>query len=371
MNSGSLDQWLEKLETLHPSEIELGLERVARVAGAMDLLHPAAPVVSVAGTNGKGSTVAVLEALLIRCGIRVGAYTSPHFLRFNERIRVNGVPAPDSEIVEAFEEVEAARGETSLTYFEFATLAALSVFRTHRCDVLLLEVGLGGRLDAVNILDATVAVITSISLDHQQWLGDTRGQIGCEKAGIARAGCPVVIADPDPPAAMLNKVVEAGAEPILRLGVDYHVVTEGEKAWHARLRCEREGERRLPEMNASGLLPENIAAAAQAALLLGVAFTDTMVVSAVQDGGLTGRRQHRRARSQSIPVALVVRRASTVRVSLRASSQIRLASSSHGVPGNPGDFLGTAANHPAGAAGVTYVVPGEASPPGRGARSPR
>ena len=188
VDTASLEQWLVRLERLHPNPIDLGLERVASVALNLQLLPVSVPVVTVAGTNGKGSTVAVLEAILGGAGKCTGVYTSPHLLRFNERIRVGGVDASDGEIIAAFREVDDARGDTSLTYFEFATLAALLVFRARAVDVLVLEVGLGGRLDAVNIVDPTVAVITRIDLDHQAWLGPDRGSIGREKAGILRRG---------------------------------------------------------------------------------------------------------------------------------------------------------------------------------------
>ncbi|MDH4042698.1 MAG: Mur ligase family protein, partial [Gammaproteobacteria bacterium] len=171
MGMDSLAQWLARLETLHPNPIDLGLQRVASVAHTLELLPVGAPVVTVAGTNGKGSTVAVLEAVLGETGWLAGVYTSPHLIRFNERIRVGGVDAGDGEIIAAFRAIDEARGDTSLTYFEFATLAALLVFRSRAVDVLVLEVGLGGRLDAVNIVDPSVAVITRIDLDHQSWLG--------------------------------------------------------------------------------------------------------------------------------------------------------------------------------------------------------
>ena len=170
MNRSSLEGWLGHLEALHPTVMDLGLERVGQVARALDLGAPAAPVITVAGTNGKGSTVAVLEALLRSIGRRPGCFTSPHFIRFNERIRVDGIEASDRQLVDAFEAIEAARGDTSLTYFELATLAALWVFREAGADILVLEVGLGGRLDAVNIIDPQVSVITRIDLDHQDWL---------------------------------------------------------------------------------------------------------------------------------------------------------------------------------------------------------
>ena len=274
MNSGSLTQWLQRLEGLHPSEIDLGLERVSRVASRLGLLEPSCTVVTVAGTNGKGSTVAVLEALLAEEGRLTGVYTSPHFLRFNERIRVGGREAPDGEIVGAFEQVEKARGDTSLTYFEFATLAALLIFRDRHCEVAVLEVGLGGRLDAVNILNADVAVITRVDLDHQQWLGDNRDDIGREKAAIARTGRPVVIADPDPPAALLAYLEEIGADPVLRIGHEFSVRAADPGFWTATV-SERQGESQaLGPQAIGGLLPENIVAGLQALLPLSHQFIE-------------------------------------------------------------------------------------------------
>jgi dihydrofolate synthase/folylpolyglutamate synthase len=293
MINGSLDQWLERLEALHPSEIELGLERVSAVAARLGLLEPKQPVITVAGTNGKGSTVAVLEALLSECNHRVGAYTSPHFLRFNERIRVGGREASDEQIVAAFEKIEESRDEVSLTYFEFATLAALLVFQELECDVLVLEVGLGGRLDAVNILDASVAVITSIDLDHQGWLGDSREEIAPEKAGIVRSGRPVVIADPAPPETLVASVLELGADPVMKLGDEFSLRALGVTAWEGSLSRINGEARELPEMKTGALLPENILAALQATLLLGIEFSDAQLAAALEREPPTGRRQRR------------------------------------------------------------------------------
>lgn len=202
--SAGLAQWLTRLESLHPSEIELGLERVSAVAGRLGLLEGFPCLITVAGTNGKGSCVAAMEALLLGQGHSVGTYTSPHLLRYNERIRINGREAEDDAICRAFEQIDAARGEISLTYFEFGTLAALLLFRAAQPEVVVLETGLGGRLDAVNILDADVAVISSIGLDHQQWLGGDRESIGREKAGIFRRSHPVVCVEPDPPGSLVD-----------------------------------------------------------------------------------------------------------------------------------------------------------------------
>lgn len=199
MRFHTLNDWLEWQATLHPAEIELGLERVARVW--RDMSPPAinCPVISVAGTNGKGSSIAMLQAIYLAAGYRVGSYTSPHLYCYNERICIDGKPVADDAIMNAFERVDEARQKTSLTYFEFGTLAALDIFARTELDVILLEVGLGGRLDAVNIIDADVALITSIELDHQSWLGDTRDAIAREKAGILRPNKACVISDPTTP----------------------------------------------------------------------------------------------------------------------------------------------------------------------------
>ncbi|MEM0952506.1 MAG: folylpolyglutamate synthase/dihydrofolate synthase family protein [Pseudomonadota bacterium] len=201
----SLQDWLEHLLTLHPSAIELGLERVAEVADRLYLLSPRPTVVTVAGTNGKGTTTGLLEAIACDANRRVGTYTSPHLLRYNERIRIDGLPVDDMRIVAAFEAVEAKRGSIPLTYFEFGTLAALRVFADQLLDVIILEVGLGGRLDATNIVDPDIAIITSIALDHQEWLGNDRETIGAEKAGILRQGIPAIVADRDPPASVIKR----------------------------------------------------------------------------------------------------------------------------------------------------------------------
>ena len=196
MNSGqplterepSLDHWLSYIEELHPVGWDLGLDRVKEVGRRLNLLHPATTTILVAGTNGKGSTCEYLERFAMANGLRVGKSTSPHLHQFNERIAINGTPVSDHSLVRAFQEIESARKEISLTYFEFATLASLFLFREEKVDVAILEVGLGGRLDAMNIVDPDLTVITSISLDHQSWLGDTREEIAREKPGSCVRG---------------------------------------------------------------------------------------------------------------------------------------------------------------------------------------
>ncbi|RAP57341.1 bifunctional tetrahydrofolate synthase/dihydrofolate synthase [Oleiagrimonas sp. MCCC 1A03011] len=221
MTKRTLDEWLDYQLRVHPREIDLGLDRVRAVWQRMGA--PNAPrSVIVGGTNGKGSTVAFLEAMLEAAGYRVGAYTSPHLLAYNERVRVDGADASDADLCAAFERIEHARGETELTYFEFGTLAALDLFARAGVDVALLEVGLGGRLDATNIVDADAAIVTTVDLDHQSWLGPDRDSIGAEKGGIARAGRPLIVGELDPPEALLATVNRIGAR-VQRNGVDYHV----------------------------------------------------------------------------------------------------------------------------------------------------
>ena len=212
MRFPTLDQWLRWQESLHPSEIDLGLDRVRQVLHRMQLGKLGFTVINVAGTNGKGSCVAMLDAIYRAAGYKVGAYMSPHIKHYNERISINGEPVIDDALCEMFERVDQCRQDTSLTYFEFGTLAAIGLFYEAQVDVAILEVGLGGRLDAVNVLDADLAFISSIGLDHQSWLGDTRESIAMEKAGIARPRRPVVCGDPDPPANMLAR--PAGEEMI-------------------------------------------------------------------------------------------------------------------------------------------------------------
>ncbi len=290
MNKESLEWWLQRLECLHPNAMELGLERVSAVAHKLELLPLTQPVVTVAGTNGKGSTVAVLEALLNETGRSTGAFTSPHFLRFNERIRVAGVEASDGEIVTAFTAIDDAREGISLTYFEFATLAALFIFRARDPDIVILEVGLGGRLDSVNIVDPTVAVITSIDLDHQNWLGSSRGEIAREKAGIMRDGVPVVIAESAPPPELLDCASAAAAAPVLCLGRDF-TVTSNDETWQGVLYEAGGGQLPLAPQPAGALLPGNICAALQAALLLNVDFSPGQMQRALCKASPVGRRQ--------------------------------------------------------------------------------
>jgi dihydrofolate synthase / folylpolyglutamate synthase len=216
----TLQDWLAHCERLHPRTIELGLERSHAVAARMGLRFDC-PVITVAGTNGKGSTCAMLEAIALQAGWRTGVYTSPHLVDFEERCRIHGEIVQASALLPHFERVEVARESTSLTYFEFTTLAIMSLMAASKLDVAILEVGLGGRLDTVNIIDADCAVITSIDLDHMELLGPDRESIGREKAGILRAGRPAIVSDPVPPRSVIDRAEELGAD-LWLLGRDFN-----------------------------------------------------------------------------------------------------------------------------------------------------
>ncbi|KYP97083.1 hypothetical protein BG74_05610, partial [Sodalis-like endosymbiont of Proechinophthirus fluctus] len=209
--TSSLTAWLYYIERLHAKPIDLDLERVIYVASVLNLLRPASWVITIGGTNGKGTTCRLLEAILLASGMRVGVYSSPHLLRYTERVRIQGGELPEAAHSEAMAIIEAGRGSAFLSYFEFGTLAALQLFRQASLDVVILEVGLGGRLDATNIVDSDVAVITSIALDHTDWLGPDRASIAREKAGIFRLGRPAVVGEPDRPATLDAAAADRGA----------------------------------------------------------------------------------------------------------------------------------------------------------------
>ena len=211
----TLAEWLTLQESVHPKSIDMELTRVAAVARALGVVEPAFPVMTVGGTNGKGSTVAHLTALLSALGASTGMFTSPHFVRYNERIRVNGDEVGDQELIAAFERIEAARGAITLTFFEYNTLAALLIFAQRAVDVAVLEVGLGGRLDATNLVAADAAVVASVGLDHRDWLGDTLELIGAEKAGIFRASKPAVLGTPSMPASVFATIAALGARALV------------------------------------------------------------------------------------------------------------------------------------------------------------
>lgn len=211
-SNAALEPWLDYLLSIHPSEIDMGLTRVAKVAQILNLLDLGqTKIVTVAGTNGKGTTCAMLENILRLSGLTVGVYSSPHMLKYNERVRINGNDVSDGAFVAAFEQIEAARGDISLTFFEYATLAGLILFKAAQLDVVILEVGLGGRLDATNIIDADISVVTSVDLDHESYLGNTRELVGREKAGIFRCGKPAIVGEPNLPHTVNEVANEVGA----------------------------------------------------------------------------------------------------------------------------------------------------------------
>ena len=276
-----LAAWLERLEQLHPSAIDLGLARCGEVARRLELLDTTVTSITVAGTNGKGSTVAVMEAILCARGERVGAFTSPHLVRYNERIRVEGAEVSDALIVEAFEAIEKARSDISLTYFEFNTLAALWIFKKLDVACQLLEVGLGGRLDAVNIVDSDVAVVTAIGLDHQEWLGSDVETIAIEKCGIARDGRVCVVADSAAPVSVSTELQRIGACEVRALrdyafgDTYFDSLKAGSIAWS------------LP----AGILPLNAAAGLRALEAAGDVITEELVAEGMKRIVLKGRRE--------------------------------------------------------------------------------
>ncbi len=229
----SLSDWLSWQESLHPNPIDLGLVRLQRALAQLHWLPPACPVITVGGTNGKGSSVALLNSILTAAGYRVGTFTSPHLLHYNERITIANAEVSDASLVAAFERIDSARGADTLTFFEFNAIAALLIFETACLDVWVLEVGLGGRLDAVNAVDCDAALVTSIALDHCDWLGNDVDSIGREKAGIFRSSRPAVFGSREMPESIAAVAAETGAQ-LLRLGVDFdYARTDHSWAWHA------------------------------------------------------------------------------------------------------------------------------------------
>jgi len=283
----TLSEWLEYQDGVHPKDIAMGLERVRAVAERMRLGPVAEHVVTVAGTNGKGSTVAFLEAIARAAGLRVGAYTSPHLLRYNERVRIDGEEASDAMFVAAFERIEQARGDIPLTVFEFGTLAALAIFAGAGLELAILEVGMGGRLDAVNIVDSDVQVLTSVGLDHMDFLGSDRETIGAEKARVFRAGKPCVLAERDPPSSVLRHAYAIGAFAI-RAHSDYLVLPRpGGWTWR-----EPGFEIDLPKPALAAAVQMDNAAAAIAALRsLPISLPESAFVEGVRDARVAGRLQ--------------------------------------------------------------------------------
>lgn len=287
--SAPLSQWLSYLETLHPTAIDMGLARVSEVARKLDLKLPCVRI-AVGGTNGKGSTCAMLEAIYLAAGYRVGTYSSPHLIKYNERIRLDGEQAEDAAIVEQFARIETARGEITLSYFEFSTLAALLLFEARRVDLAILEVGLGGRLDAVNMIDADCSIITSVDLDHMQYLGNDREQIGWEKAHIFRPGCPAICSDPMPPQRLIDHAAKIGAD-LWLFGRDFNY--SGDRLqWSYGGREQRRNSLAYPALRgANQLLNASAALAAIEALRSSLAVPQQAVRIGLSQVSLPGRMQ--------------------------------------------------------------------------------
>nr|WP_319554767.1 bifunctional tetrahydrofolate synthase/dihydrofolate synthase [uncultured Vibrio sp.] len=282
--TSSLEMWLDYLTNIHSSAIDLGLDRVQAVANKANLTKPAPTVITVAGTNGKGSTCALMEAILLDAGYSVGVYSSPHLIRYNERVRINGIDVEDAKHCQAFDFVEKQRGDITLSLFEFGTLAALRIFQTEKVDVVLLEVGLGGRLDATNVVDHDVSVITSLAVDHVDWLGDDINVIGFEKAGIYRSGKPAICGQPLPPATVAAHADDIGAE-FFQVGIqfDYQLTEKGWK-WTS-------GAFDLEDLPVPSLPLPNAATALMALGASELQITDINLVNGLNNARLAGRMQ--------------------------------------------------------------------------------
>lgn len=279
----NLNEWLSYLEHLHPSEIELGLTRISKVARQLDLLHFDAKVITVAGTNGKGTTCAFLEEILMQAGYKVGVYSSPHIQRYTERLRINHCELSEMQHCQAFAKIEAARKETSLSYFEYATLACLQLLKEAQCDFILLEVGLGGRLDATNIVESDVAVVTTVGIDHIDWLGDDREKIGFEKAGIFRAHKPAICGEFEPPQSLKDYAQHIAAD-IRYAGSDFTMeMQENSWAWH--------GNKTISGLPRTLMPMQNAATALAVIEALNLNISDDLIRTALQQAKLAGRLQ--------------------------------------------------------------------------------
>ena len=338
MRFNHLNDWLTWQETLNPKEIDLGLDRVSRVlkqAGLSSSFN--CPLITVAGTNGKGSVVAMLEAIIIEsaktAGLKVCSYTSPHIFQYNERIKIDGQPVDDETLCETFERIDQARGEISLSYFEYGTLAAIDLFFREQPDLVILEVGLGGRLDAVNIMDADVSVLTSIAIDHVDWLGDNRESIGFEKAGIFRAGKPVICGETEPPQSVIAEAEKQQCE-FLLAGRDFDVMTDDDRVLNSwKLKSCYGDIENLPVPNLTGEFQKFNAATAILALQLlqskGLLTSDfnlaDAAVSALSRIDLAGRFQKLSDQPQ-----VFVDVAHNPQAALALSSQLKLTASGEG-----------------------------------------
>ncbi|MDY0248869.1 MAG: bifunctional tetrahydrofolate synthase/dihydrofolate synthase [Pseudomonas sp.] len=289
MSTRTLKQWLSYLEQLHPNEIDMGLARVAEVAQRLRLPRIAQKIVTVTGTNGKGSTCALLASLVAGQGLTVGVYSSPHLLRYNERVRINGQEVCDTQLCAAFTAIEAVRDEVSLTYFEMGTLAAFWLFTQSPLDIVILEVGLGGRLDAVNIVDADIAVVTSIGIDHKDWLGDTRDSVAYEKAGIFRSERPAVCGDLDPPESLLTQAALLKT-PLLLRGRDFDLAVS-KQCWHWRGLDGQGHAIQMQDIAPLSLPIENAAVALQAYALLDLPWQPEVMIRSLCQASMQGRLQ--------------------------------------------------------------------------------
>lgn len=280
-----LSMWLDYLSNIHTSAIDLGLDRVQTVAKAANLTKPAPTVITVAGTNGKGSTCALMEAILLDAGYSVGVYSSPHLIRYNERVRINGQDLSDEKHAQAFDFIEKQRGEVSLSLFEYGTLAALRLFQTEEVDIVLLEVGLGGRLDATNVVDHDVSIITSLAIDHVDWLGDDINVIGYEKAGIYRSGKPAICGQPKAPSTVAAHADDIGAE-LYQVGIQYDYQLTDLNTWRWV-----HGSYQLDDLPVPGLPLQNAATALMALATANLELSDVNIVNGLKNAQLPGRMQ--------------------------------------------------------------------------------
>lgn len=290
MINSNLKDWLAYLEKLHPSSIDMGLERIQQVAVKLKLTRPAPLVITVTGTNGKGSTCAFITKLLANQGLKVGLYTSPHLLHYQERIVINGQEVTESALCNAFDIIEKSRGDISLTYFEFGTLATLMLFQQVNLDAAILEVGLGGRLDAVNIVDADIAVVTSIGIDHQEWLGNTRDSVAIEKSGIFRQGHPAVCGDNNPPSALIGQALQKQT-PLLIRDKDFKF-TINNQCWQWQGHDKQGHLLELKNIPLLSLPLANAATALQVYALLGLPWQPCKLINSLQRATVTGRLEH-------------------------------------------------------------------------------
>ncbi len=280
----NLDAWIDHLTRQHPVEIDMGLTRVSKAAGFLNLTDLGkTKIITVAGTNGKGTTCAFLESILLNAGYSVGVYSSPHLLKFNERVRINGDDIDDSDLIAAFEMIRAHRRDISLTFFEYATLAGLYIFKQKQVDVVLLEVGLGGRLDATNIIDADISVLTSIGLDHQAFLGDTRESVGIEKAGVCREHRPAIIGEPDVPEKVMLKLRDIGSR--TSYAGKQFFGTEQENNWVFS------GVRQIDGLAYPSLPLQNAVTAIQTVLHLDDSIADEAIRQGIQTANIPGRME--------------------------------------------------------------------------------